>query len=95
VLGFGRALGETMALAMLIGIPPDQSVAVRPANTLAALAGVSFPEAGPVEVRALSMPPGAAGHHLDRQCIGLAVMKFATRNLRRTMIEPNLTATAD
>ncbi len=47
LLAFGRALGETMALAMLVGgrnvISPSL---FSPADTLAALLASSFPEAG-------------------------------------------------
>lgn len=54
VLGFGRALGETMALAMLIGnskvITLDQ---LSPATTLAALLANKFPEATDMHVHAL------------------------------------------
>jgi phosphate transport system permease protein len=51
VLAFGRALGETMALAMLVGNANQISVSLfSPANTLAALLANSFPEAGPKEV---------------------------------------------
>lgn len=54
VLGFGRALGETMALAMLIGNSNQISLSVfAPANTLASLLASSFPEAGQVERQAL------------------------------------------
>ncbi len=54
VLGFGRALGETMALAMLIGNRNQISLSLfSPANTLASLLASNFPEAGRVEVRAL------------------------------------------
>jgi len=54
VLGFGRALGETMALAMLIGNRNQISLSLfSPADTLAALLASNFPEAGKVEVRAL------------------------------------------
>jgi len=54
VLGFGRALGETMALAMLIGNSNQISWSLfAPANTLASLLASSFPEAGPIEVQAL------------------------------------------
>lgn len=54
VLGFGRALGETMALAMLIGNSNQISLSLfSPASTLASLLASHFPEAGPVEVRAL------------------------------------------
>jgi phosphate transport system permease protein len=54
VLGFGRALGETMALAMLIGNSNQISLSLfSPANTLASLLASNFPEAGQIEVRAL------------------------------------------
>jgi len=54
VLGFGRALGETMALAMLIGNSNQISLSLfSPANTLAALLALNFPEAGPGEVQVL------------------------------------------
>lgn len=51
VLGFGRALGETMALAMLVGNSNQLSLSLfSPANTLAALLALNFPEATkPVE----------------------------------------------
>ena len=54
VLGLGRALGETMALAMLVGNSNQISVSLfSPANTLAAALALNFPEAGPVETQAL------------------------------------------
>lgn len=54
VLGFGRALGETMALAMLVGNANRISVSLfSPADTLAALLANNFPEAGPREVPVL------------------------------------------
>jgi phosphate transport system permease protein len=54
ILGFGRALGETMALAMLAGNANVISWSVfSPANTLAALLANHFPEAGTAEVGAL------------------------------------------
>lgn len=54
VLGFGRALGETMALAMLIGNSNQISLSLfAPANTLASLLASNFPEAGQVEIQAL------------------------------------------
>lgn len=54
VLGLGRALGETMALAMLIGNSNQISLSLfAPANTLAALLALNFPEAGPNEVSVL------------------------------------------
>jgi len=54
VLGFGRALGETMALAMLVGNANVFGWSLfSPGNTLAALLANHFPEAGGVEVGAL------------------------------------------
>jgi phosphate transport system permease protein len=54
VLGFGRALGETMALAMLIGNSNQINISLfAPANTLASLLASNFPEAGELEVQAL------------------------------------------
>lgn len=46
VLGFGRALGETMALAMLLGNSNTFSFSlIQPGSTLASLIANSFPEA--------------------------------------------------
>jgi phosphate transport system permease protein len=54
VLAFGRALGETMALAMLVGNANEISASLfSPANTLAALLANNFPEAGPKDVGVL------------------------------------------
>ena len=54
VLAFGRALGETMALAMLVGNSNPISLSLfSPANTLAALLANTFPEAGPTQVSVL------------------------------------------
>lgn len=54
VLGFGRALGETMALAMLIGNSNQISWSLfSPANTLASLLASNWPEAGRIEQEAL------------------------------------------
>jgi phosphate transport system permease protein len=54
VLGFGRALGETMALAMLVGNSKQLSLSLfSPANTLAALLALNFPEADAIQVQAL------------------------------------------
>jgi len=51
VLAFGRALGETMALAMLVGNAGKVTLSLfSPGNTLAALLANSFPEAGKREV---------------------------------------------
>ena len=54
ILGFGRALGETMALAMLAGNSNVISWSLfSPANTLAALLANHFPEADQIEVAGL------------------------------------------
>jgi len=54
VLGLGRALGETMALAMLVGNSNQMSLSLfSPANTLSALLALNFPEAGPNDVEVL------------------------------------------
>ena len=54
ILAFGRALGETMALAMLAGGVNQISLSVfAPADTLAALLANKFPEAGDTERGAL------------------------------------------
>ena len=55
VLGFGRAVGETMALAMLVGSANVISVSIfSPANTLAALLANKFPEAAsPIDIGVL------------------------------------------
>ena len=49
-----KSLGETMALAMLIGNSNQISLSLfAPANTLAALLALNFPEAGKREVEVL------------------------------------------
>jgi len=54
MLGFGRALGETMALAMLVGNSNTLSVSLfSPATTLAALLALNFPEAKGTEAQVL------------------------------------------
>jgi phosphate transport system permease protein len=54
ILAFGRALGETMALAMLVGNANRISVSLfSPANTLAALLANNFPEASKKDVAVL------------------------------------------
>ena len=54
VLAFGRALGETMALAMLVGNANRISLSLfSPANTLAALLANNFPEAAKKDVAVL------------------------------------------
>jgi len=54
ILALGRALGETMALAMLVGNSNQISLSLfSPANTLAALLANNFPEAGAKQVPVL------------------------------------------
>jgi phosphate transport system permease protein len=54
VLAFGRALGETMALAMLVGNSNRIGLSLfSPANTLSALLANTFPEAGARQVSVL------------------------------------------
>jgi len=54
ILAFGRALGETMALAMLVGNSDNLTWSLTsPSNTLAALLANKFPEASRPEVSAL------------------------------------------
>jgi phosphate transport system permease protein len=54
ILGFGRALGETMALAMLIGNAREMDWSLfSPGDTLAAMLANKFPEASRLEVGAL------------------------------------------
>jgi phosphate transport system permease protein len=54
VLALGRALGETMALAMLVGNSNQLTVSLfSPANTLAALLANNFPEANARQVGVL------------------------------------------
>jgi phosphate transport system permease protein len=54
VLGLGRALGETMALAMLVGNANQASISLfMPGDTLAAMLANKFPEAGAQETPVL------------------------------------------
>ena len=54
ILAFGRAVGETMALAMLLGNTNEFHWSLfAPGNTLAALMANQWPESGPVEKGAL------------------------------------------
>jgi phosphate transport system permease protein len=83
VLGFGRALGETMALAMLVGNSNQLSISLfSPANTLAALLALNFPEANTVQVQALMYAAAIllAITLLVNIC-GAAVLKRATAHL--------------
>lgn len=81
VLGFGRALGETMALAMLIGNVNNISLSLfDPANTLASLLASTFPEAGEIEIEALMYASLVLlAITLLVNLIGLAVQQYTMR----------------
>ncbi len=81
VLGFGRALGETMALAMIIGNANQITWSLfAPANTLAALLASSFPEAGPIEREALMYAAVTLLMvTLAVNVIGMAIMSLTSR----------------
>jgi phosphate transport system permease protein len=83
VLGFGRALGETMALAMLVGNSNQLSISLlSPANTLAALLALNFPEASGRQVQTLMYAAVLllAITLLVNVC-GAAILKRATAHL--------------
>ncbi len=81
VLGFGRALGETMALAMLIGNSNQISWSLfAPANTLASLLASNWPEAGAVEQQALMYAAVALlGVTLVVNIIGTVIMALSSK----------------
>ena len=81
VLGFGRALGETMALAMLVGNSNQISLSLfSPANTLAALLALNFPEAGPRDVQVLMYAALVLlAITLLVNIMGAAIMSYASR----------------
>ena len=83
VLGFGRALGETMALAMLIGNSNQISLSLfAPAQTLASLLASSFPEAGQIEVQALMYAALALlAITLVVNMMGTAILTLAQRGI--------------
>ena len=70
MLGFGRALGETMAVTMVIGNNPQVSASLfAPQYTMAAVLANEFTEAADeLYLHALDRDrPGAVHHHADRQ----------------------------
>ena len=83
VLGFGRALGETMALAMLVGNSNQMSISLfSPGNTLAALLANHFPEAGANEEPVLMYAALILlGITLLVNIIGAVILKQASRRL--------------
>jgi phosphate transport system permease protein len=84
VLGLGRAFGETMALAMLVGNAQTFGWSLfSPGNTLAALLANHFPEAGPIEVRALMYAAAVLlAITLAVNVLGSLLMLRATRGLK-------------
>jgi len=82
VLGLGRALGETMALAMLIGNSNQLTLSLfAPANTLAALLALNFPEAGPRETPVLMYAAIVLfAITLAVNVAGESIMRLATRH---------------
>jgi phosphate transport system permease protein len=84
MLGFGRALGETMALAMLVGNSNTVSVSLfSPATTLAALLALNFPEAKGTEAQVLMYAALVLlCITLGVNVVGTAVVTRATRKLK-------------
>jgi phosphate transport system permease protein len=84
VLAFGRALGETMALAMLVGNSNRISLSLfSPANTLAALLANSFPEAGPKQVAILMYAALVLlGITLAVNAVGAVILQRASRQFQ-------------
>lgn len=83
VLAFGRALGETMALAMLVGNANVMSLSLfSPANTLAALLANNFPEAGQKEIGVLMYAALVLlAITLLVNILGAAILQRASNNL--------------
>ena len=86
ILGFGRALGETMALAMLIGNANQISLSLfSPANTLASLLASNFPEAGQSERQALMYAALVLlAITLVVNVIGTLILVWTSRNMAKT-----------
>ena len=84
MLGFGRALGETMALAMLVGNSHQISASLfSPGTTLAAVLALNFPEAKGIEAQALMYAALVLlAITLSVNVIGTAIVNSATRRLR-------------
>jgi phosphate transport system permease protein len=84
MLGFGRALGETMALAMLVGNANTISVSLfSPGTTLAALLALNFPEARGTEAQVLMYAALVLlAITLSVNVIGTAIVTRAAQKLR-------------
>ncbi len=83
MLGFGRALGETMALAMLVGNANEISVSLfSPGTTLAAVLALNFPEAKGIEAQALMYAALVLlAITLSVNVVGTAIVNRASRRL--------------
>src|SRR5215467_9145436 len=83
MLGFGRALGETMALAMLVGNANQISVSLfSPGTTLAAVLALNFPEARGIEAQALMYAALVLlAITLSVNVVGTAIVNRASRRL--------------
>jgi phosphate transport system permease protein len=83
ILAFGRALGETMALAMLVGNTNQLSMSLlSPANTLAALLANHFREAQGIEVNVLMFAALVLLLiTLAVNCVGAAILNKASAKL--------------
>ena len=84
LLAFGRALGETMALAMLVGNANVISVSLfSPGNTLAALLANSFAEANTKQVSVLMYAALVLmGITLLVNMLGALILQRATRDMK-------------
>src|SRR5262245_61868390 len=84
MLGFGRALGETMALAMLVGNSNTISVSLfSPGTTLAALLALNFPEAKGIEAQVLMYAALVLlAITLAVNVVGTAIVSRASKKLR-------------
>lgn len=87
VLGLGRALGETMALAMLVGNANRISLSLfSPANTLAALLALNFPESSGLETQALMYAAVALlAITLAVNVLGTAIVTRASRRMEQAL----------
>ena len=81
---FGRALGETMALAMLVGNANEVNVSLfAPGTTLASLLALNFPEAHGIEAQALMYAALVLlAITLAVNVIGTAIVTRATKRMR-------------
>lgn len=81
ILGFGRAMGETMALAMLLGnVDSFHFSLLQPGNTLAALIANKYPEADGNQTNVLLFAGMLLlGMTLVVNVIGAVIIQFANR----------------